>query len=285
MIRTGFVAACVLGALPLFCGAQEISGITGEQGGWQNRALIQHRMAYQGKGNTRSIVVAPYDELIPHVVDGASWQTSIILTNLETANATFQLLFFADNGSDLQIPIDGLGPVTATNVTLAPFQTRTISTTGAGAQLLSGWAFLLQPGFNAIGMQAIFRQTVAGRQPQEAVVPSANWYVKRFVLPFDNTGPFVTGVALSNTSDTAVTVNALIRAESGQVLETRTLNLPALGHTALVLATTWPVTQAQRGSIEFQTLGAAEGVGGLGLRFNGAAFTSTNPFAKISWSQ
>ena len=46
-----------------------------------------------------------------------------------------------------------------------------------------------------------------------------------------------------------------------------------------------PVTQVQRGSVEFQTLGSPAGVGGVGLRFNGAAFTSTNPFQKPSWAQ
>jgi hypothetical protein len=283
MIRNGFKAAFAFCAAPLFCGAQEVIGIYGEQGGARNRALMQQHSLEKAGG--RSIVVAPYDEALPHFVDGASWQTSIVLTNLENATATFDLLFFADNGADLQVPIDGLGPVTGTRVTLAPFQTRIVQSAGTGSALLSGWVFLAQPGFHAIGMQAIFRQTVEGRQPQEAVVPAANWTIKRFVLPFDNTQPFVTGVALNNPDDAAVTVTATIRAESGQVIETRTLNLPGLGHTAFVLADVWASTRQQRGSVEFHTTGSSRGAGGVGLRFNGAAFTTTNPFQKVSWTQ
>jgi hypothetical protein len=278
MIRTGLAAAIVLCALPLL-NAQTIMASREGHGGSQNRARIQQKLATKGK----SIVIEDYDEVIPHIVDGASWQTSITLVNLEVVNSSFDLLFFADDGSGLELDIEGIGPITGGRVNLGPFQTITLQTTGAGDTLRSGWAFLEQPGFNAIGMQAIFRQTVEGRQPQEAVVPSSNWFLRRFILPFDNTQPFITGVALANPNVDAVTVNAVIRSENGQVIETQTLTMPALGHTAFVLATAWPSTQQLRGSVEFQSLTSPRGVGGVGLRFNGSAFTSTNSFQKRTW--
>jgi hypothetical protein len=63
-----------------------------------------------------------------------------------------------------------------------------------------------------------------------------------FVLPFDNSGQFVTGVALANPTLNAVVIPASIRNEPGQIIDTRTFSLGPYGHAAFVLPGTWPST-------------------------------------------
>src|SRR5437764_13138457 len=99
-------------------------------------------------------------------------------------------------------------------------------------------------------MFAIFRQTVAGRQAQEAVVPSVNQYDSHFVLPFDNT-IYTTGVALANPTTTRVSIPVNIRNEAGQIIDTRQFSLGPYSHSAFVLPDIWASTAGKRGTLEF----------------------------------
>jgi hypothetical protein len=42
------------------------------------------------------VTVEPFDSVIPHIVDGASWQTSFLLTNLGREAAYFAVFFLDD---------------------------------------------------------------------------------------------------------------------------------------------------------------------------------------------
>src|SRR3954471_3376341 len=46
----------------------------------------------------RPMLVGDFDTVIPQFVDGAGWQTTILLTNLTNHTAFFAILFSADNG-------------------------------------------------------------------------------------------------------------------------------------------------------------------------------------------
>src|SRR5690348_13844268 len=89
------------------------------------------------------------------------------------------------------------GPVRGMHISLGTAGSFTFETTGTAANLASGWALLSQPNTDSVGIFAVFRQSIAGRQSQEAVVPSVNQFESHFVLPYDNT-QFVTGIALAN---------------------------------------------------------------------------------------
>ena len=146
----------------------------------------------------------------------------------------------------------------------------------------AAWALLSQPNSDSVGMFAIFRQLNFGGQAQEAVVPSVNQFASHFVLPFDNTA-YVTGIALANPTTSSVDIPVNIRNEAGQIIDTRHFSLPSYGHAAFALPDMWPSTNGIRGAVEFLTSGF--GVGALGLRFNGSAFTSLNVLENFAWTQ
>jgi hypothetical protein len=280
--RTVVVALC-LGA----CGfAQTVVGFgDGHPGSRLNAGSLSHRTPNkprQAADTSPRVVVFTGDRVIPQFVDGGSWQTAITVLNLENHATSFDVLFLDDNGNDFFVPISGQGTVRGMTISLDTAASFTFQSTGRNPGLTSGWALLSQSNSDSVGIFAIFRQFNPGGQPQEAVVPSVNQFASHFVLPFDNT-IYITGIALANPTTNFVDIPVNIRNEAGQIIDTRHFSLGPYGHAAFALPTMWPSTNGIRGAIEFLTSGF--GVGALGLRFNGSAFTSLNVLENFAWTQ
>jgi hypothetical protein len=224
--------------------------------------------------------VLPGDVVIAQFVDGGSWQTSITVVNLENHSTSFDVLFFNDNGTDLYVPLVGVGASRGVHITLPVAGSMTFQTTGTNPGIAAGWALLSQATKDYVGITAIFRQNLPG-QAQEAVVPAVNQFENHFVLPFDNTQQFVTGIALVNPTMNSVVIPVNIRDEQGHIIDSQQFSLGPYCHASFVLPSTWRSTAGIRGTIEFLTSGF--GVGALGLRFNGYAFTSLNVLANVNW--
>ena len=266
--------------------AQTLEGVTGvdTQSNF-NQQFLARRNLDASSTQTKSaleprVVVFAGDRVVPHVVDGGSWQTSFFWVNLENHPVSFQVLFFDDVGNDMFLPVVGLGLVRQVNVTLDTAGSIEFETTGTANNLKQGWALLSQTTSDTIGGMAVFKQHVFGRPDQEAVVPIVSQFDSHFVLLFDNTA-FITGIAISNPTLNSVDIPVTIRNQAGIVIDRRTISLGPYGHTAFSLPDTWFSTVGRRGAIEFQTSGF--GVGALGLRFNGSAFTSFNVLENINW--
>ena len=267
--------------------AQTVAGIgptylnsrTNQELASQRQSLRQER---SGPSHSPNVVVYTGDRVIPQFVDGGSWQTSITVVNLENHFTEFDVLFFDDFGNDFSVPISGQGLLKGLHIQLNTAASYTFETTGRSADLSSGWALLSQSNSDSVGIFAIFRQSIPGRQVQEAVVPSVNQFSGHFVLPFDNT-QYSTGIAIANPTLKSVVIPANIRNELGQIIDTRQLSLDAYSHTAFAMPDRWSSTVGRRGVIEFLTSGF--GVGALGLRFNGSAFTSLNVLENLAWTQ
>src|SRR5262249_23051941 len=218
-----------------------------------------------------------------HLASAGFWKTIITLVNTGTVASQARLNFFDDNGNPLPLPLifpqispDAQLPVPSLDRTLGPGATLTIESTGPDFQTVQrGWAQLLTSG-NITGF-AVFRQSLGANQ-HEAVVPLETRNAGSYVLAFDNTAGFVTGVAVANTSAQSAFIAVIIRDENGTVLQSNTVPLPPLGHTSFNLTDRFPVTAVRRGLVEFQTP-AGGGISVLGLRFNPAGTFSTIPLA------
>ncbi len=232
------------------------------------------------------LVVFAGDNVVPQVVDGSGWKTTFKFVNLENHTVSFTLSFIQDNGSPMALSILGNGlltPGTYTSIvfTLLATQSTTVETAGVAANLTQGWALMQRAVItDSIGGFAIFRQRIPGIQDQEATVPIVNQFSGHFVLLFDNTA-FVTGIAIANPTASTVSIPVYIRNQSGAIIDQQFIALGPFAHTAFVVPTQWPSTAGIAGGIEFLTSGF--GVGALGLRFNGAAFTSFNVLENLNW--
>jgi hypothetical protein len=120
---------------------------------------------------------------------------------------------------------------------------------------------------------SIFRD---GRRRQEAGVPLDTRAGGASILAFDNTNGLATGLALANIANQAAGVFVVLRDDSGALLTTTTINLPAKGHTSFLLTPTYAVTSAKRGTVEFDTPVGGR-ISALGLRATPNATLTTIP--------
>jgi hypothetical protein len=240
--------------------------------------LILFPLLARSEDSSRGIVFYRNDSVLGQFVDGGGWKTSIVLVNLDTQVANFQLLVINDNSSIISVPVtaDGgasfAGSPPMLSGTIPVGGSFTISSAGTAAQLTQGWALL--DSAQRVAGQAVFRRASPGLPDIEAVVPFSSIFDVRQVLPFDNTAGFVQGVALTNPATSSVTVTLTFRSTSGTQLAQTTISMQPGAHTAFLLSQNYPQTANQRGLMEVTspggTIGTVTGigVGVLGLRGN-----------------
>jgi len=232
-------------------------------------------------------VVFAGTNVFPQVVDGAGWKTTFKLVNLENHTVSFTLFFYGDGGFPLSLPILDSAVINGGNFTSIAFTLPTAAsitseTAGFASRLAQGWALMQRNvSTDSIGGFAIFRFRAPGGQDQEAVVPIVDQFSGHFVLLFDNTLSFVSGIAIANPTNTSVSIPVNIRDETGQIIDQQFIGLGPFAHTAFNTPDQWPSTAGRAGGIEFLTSGY--GVGALGLRFNRFAFTSFPVLTNFNW--
>ena len=235
----------------------------------------------------REVSVGPYDQVFAHVVDGGTWKTTFVLTNLTGTATPYLLGFFGNDGRPLTLPIVGIGNTAAVSGTIAPYGTLILETAGSSEDLKQGSAIFFcldrpatdpaaKPVGTTVGGAAIFRQRVPGRPDFEAVVPVSSLEDSKLTFPFDNSGGFVTGVALVNASTNLGSALVFLRDEDGKIIGQDLILLGSRNKSVFVVPEKYPQTAGKRGSIE--VVASTAGLGGLGLRFNpNGSFTSMHP--------
>jgi hypothetical protein len=213
---------------------------------------------------------------LAQIASGGGWTTTLTLTSSDASTQQVIVYFFDDNGNPLPLPLTfpqgSADAVTTSTFTgnLVPGAELIIQTTGSVTQATHvGYALLSSTG--NVGAFATFTSQV-GSILQQAVVPLESRNPTGFILPFDNTNDYVTGVALTNLGLDGVPF--IIRDDTGAILLNSTIALPGRGHTSFAVPTNYPVTFGRRGTIEFQ---ANANLSVLGLLFNPSGAFSTIP--------
>ncbi len=244
--------------------------------------VVMAAAVFAGDPQTRRIEVNRNDTVIPQVVGGGYWSTTITLVNLDPMAATVTLRFYGGDGQPKAFELVGKGTLAVVTGTIPVGGSITITTaSGPAIPEAQGWAELVTD--NDIGGMAVFCQAVPGRPDFEAVVPITSKYDTRVLFPFDNTGGLTTSYAIVNPiSIASATVRVAIRDENGASLGAYSLSLDPREHVAFTSKERWPVTENRRGVIELSTTGV--GLSALGLRFNdGGAFTSFHGLSAFGW--
>jgi len=223
---------------------------------------------------------------IAQIASGGTWKMILNYLNLGSVAANAHMDFYSNNGGALTLPFtfpqdSSAGTVTTASLTrsLNPGAQLVAESTGPDtSQVLEGWGQLLPTaGITGYGIYS------DPTYQWEAVVPLETRDSSRYVLAFDNTGVIATGLAIANTGFLAVDVPVVIRDFNGAVTFSGSLPLSALGHTAFMLAGTYPVTADTRGTIEFQPPAGGH-ISVLGLRVNGPALTTLPVLADVDTS-
>jgi len=216
----------------------------------------------------------PQSSNVAQVADGGPWQTIIVITNTTTTAASASVAFYQDTaGGATQAwnltPVEG----PASNVQIPAGSTVFLHTPGTNSVTATGWAQIIAPG--GVVAYAIFTQRVPGRTDQDGTAP-AGASTDRVLVPFDNTGGFVTSVAVVNPTSVSLTASVNIKIETGAISQSSIL-LPAQGHSAFALPQQFPETSGHRGLVEFY-LGPRTGtLSIIALRFNPTGGFTTAP--------
>jgi len=212
---------------------------------------------------------------LAQIVDSDSWKTTIVLVNSGADLAPFSIAFWQPTGDPLQIPLAGPGPVTEYADVIPPGGVRFVESESRSSTLAQGWAEIV--GSKAIGGTLIFRQR-GNAADSEAGIPIAQPLGQGFMLPFDNTLGFMTGLAVLNPDSTQpVTTLVTFKDENGQLISQEPVTLDARTREAYALPDRYPAVQDRKGTMEF----TASSLSVLELRFNPrAAFTTVNPVKK-----
>lgn len=203
------------------------------------------------------------------VVFGGGWYTAMYFTNQTAAQVTFNVNFYTDSATTMTV-----GGATFKTVLIPAGGTAILEAQNAGTSTTQGWAtYDLPTGVSGYG---VFRQSVAGKADQEAVVPFASSTGTKSLLTFDESA-FTTAVAMwfNGSSSGAVTLTA--KDESGNSLGTATIMMTPGTKQAFAVTDHLPSISGHRGSLVVSTTAGTVAV--LGLRFGGSAFTSIPPAA------
>ncbi|MBZ5603554.1 MAG: hypothetical protein LAO79_14740 [Acidobacteriia bacterium] len=217
---------------------------------------------------------------IPQIADGGGWQTTIVVANTSSSAAFVSLSFRQETTAaatqDWNLAFQE-GP--NQSLSLTGGQTRFLHTLATDSATSVGWGEVIAsgPGVAGVVAYAIFTQRIPARQDQDGTAAAAAGSA-RFLVPFDNSGGFITAVAVANPSSTG-SINVNIQLDSGAISH-GSLTLPDQGHAAFVLPDQFPETAGQRGLAEFYVTGAVRGTPSLSmlaLRFNASGAFTTAP--------
>jgi hypothetical protein len=213
---------------------------------------------------------ATFTRILPQFAFGGGWYTALYFSNTTNAPVTVSAEFRDAGGGPLSVPLVGIGPVSSHSVMIPPRGTVILEALNTG-NLQQGWAKVSVP--MGVSTYGIFRQSVAGRADQEAVVPISEDSRQMANMIWDDAG-FATAIAVVNPRDQAVTVTFQVYSASGAQLGTVNLNLAPYAREAFALRDRPELAgvTSQRGLARLSVPSGA--LAALGLRFAGEAFTS-----------
>ncbi len=172
---------------------------------------------------TTNLPVAPADlnaskSVVPRIVTGDAFETLLQMTNLSESPTSYRVNFYDADGAPLSLPLandagESIGEATSISGTVPAGGARRARTLASGPTL-AGYA-VVELGAGDVAVNATVTQIVPERDPFQASAPLLE-PLERARLPFNNTRPFTTVMALTNPSGGASQVTLIARTLDGQ---------------------------------------------------------------------
>jgi len=212
--------------------------------------------------------------VIPDVVDGGGWQSTIVLTNSSTTTATATLIFHSDTSGGNTQPWTPafLETSSTTGLALISGSSLFLHTPGTATNLTQGWAELHADA--GIVAYTIFTNRVPGHQDQDSTAPAVN-ATNRILVPYDDHAGFVSGIAIVNPTATAQSVSVGFQTTDGLISIDALPTVPSMGHMTFVLSKQFPQILGHLGLAEFYS--ATGNLSMIAFRFNPTQSSASMP--------
>jgi hypothetical protein len=191
-------------------------------------------------------------------------------------STSYRIAFYGADGAPLSLPLadaagQSIGDATSVSGAVPPGGSRTVRTRASGSTL-AGYA-RVETGAGDVAVNATVTQFVQSRDPFQASAPLLG-PLARARLPFNNTRPFTTVMAVTNPAGGASRVTLIARGLDGQERCRDNRDLAGMGHDAFVVQDRLACTAGAAGVLEIQADGG--GVAPLSFIFHDFGPFTTN---------
>jgi hypothetical protein len=174
-----------------------------------------------------------------HIAAADVWRTTFTYVNASTQTVTCNTSFFSDSGNPLALSFNGSSLSSTSDTIAAGGTARRQTDAQSNMPVVTGWATAGCTG--PVKASALFRR-YNGNVPQaEASVLAMTSPASQFITYADQ----LTGVAYANPEPTAATVTFSARDQTGMVLASKSISLPAGSHGAQNLGPLFGVASFQ----------------------------------------
>jgi hypothetical protein len=235
-------------------------------------------------------MVWPEDVIFPHLAFGGGWETQFVVVNMTGNTITVKQPFYDTAGNAISVsyrtvPDGAVTTSTSAEIRLGPYASYNIVVQDTGGSVQTGWSELIynnSTNLNQLGGHAIFRSHIAGRPDFEAVVPLGSYNDPVFFIPYDNSGGYVTSMALVNPDFSTKTTAYLDFADNqgNLIMDEQSIDLAPGQQVAFSLTDKYPDLAGKVGLLYVS--GDTEFLSGLGFRFNPGGAFATVPI--MNWS-
>jgi YD repeat-containing protein len=198
--------------------------------------------------------LAPAKNVVPRIATGDSFETLLQVTNVGETPTSYRINFYGPGGAPLSVPMadlagQSIGSATQISGTVPPGGSRTARTLAAG-ETLAGYA-LVEVGAGNVAVNSTVTQLVEGRDPFQASAPLLD-PLESSRLPFNNTRPFTTVMAVTNPKGGSSRVTFIARSLNGQERCRDIRDLAGMAHDAFVIQDRLACTVNAVGVLEIQ---------------------------------
>ncbi len=162
----------------------------------------------------------------PHVAAGGGYRTNFILINPLASPVTATLHFYQDDGSPLQLPIEG-SLRTTLDKSLGANGVVRFYTEGTTQEVSAGWVKVTS---TAPIYGALVFQTIGGARILAEAGVAHSPLTQHFITYVETLGYAQSGVAISNPNDSDTTLSMSLRWPTGEIAATTEVSIPARGH-------------------------------------------------------
>lgn len=194
--------------------------------------------------------------VLPRILAGSNWETTVVLLNTGSASVTFQQFFFAPDGTPISYTINAQAAsgltTSAIQGVLGPGASLSMVLSDKTGAVPEGWSLLTYddgPGV-LVGYAIIRRTGLSGGFPSETTVPFSDTRDYSVYVPFDNTLGFRSQLTLLNPAGNLSShVQLTYLDPKGKVLLTDSVTLQPAQQMTVILPDTYPDLANKSGSV------------------------------------